>query len=66
MQVRALALILAPAALFAAPIDFARDVQPVLQKTCLGCHGAKSQMAGLRIAAVRPSRRSPAIWLLAP
>ena len=49
MQVRALALILAPAALFAAPIDFARDVQPVLQKTCLGCHGAKSQMAGLRL-----------------
>ncbi len=30
-------------------VDFARDVQPVFEKRCQGCHGAKAQMAGLRL-----------------
>jgi hypothetical protein len=30
-------------------IDFVRDVQPVLAKRCLMCHGAQQQMAGLRL-----------------
>jgi hypothetical protein len=29
-------------------IDFARDVAPVFQKHCLGCHGPQMQMGGLR------------------
>jgi hypothetical protein len=29
--------------------DFSRDVQPIFAKSCLGCHGPKQQMAGLRL-----------------
>jgi hypothetical protein len=29
-------------------IDFTREIQPILATSCYGCHGAKSQMAGLR------------------
>jgi hypothetical protein len=29
--------------------DFARDIEPILQKRCLACHGAKVQMHGLRL-----------------
>jgi hypothetical protein len=31
------------------PVDYARDVQPVLAKRCFGCHGPGQQMAGLRL-----------------
>ena len=34
---------------FAQRIDFARDIQPVFDKSCYGCHGEKRQMAGLRL-----------------
>ncbi len=30
-------------------VDFERDVQPLLAKTCLACHGAEKQRAGLRL-----------------
>jgi ankyrin repeat protein len=30
-------------------VDFAHDVQPILQQECLSCHGAKKQTAGLRL-----------------
>ncbi|HUJ23883.1 MAG TPA: c-type cytochrome domain-containing protein, partial [Bryobacteraceae bacterium] len=30
-------------------IDFARDVQPIFDARCLGCHGSQQQMAGLRL-----------------
>ena len=30
-------------------IDFARDVEPLLQSRCLVCHGAQQQMSGLRL-----------------
>ena len=33
----------------AGKIDFARDVQPVLAKHCVSCHGAEKQKAGLRL-----------------
>jgi len=50
-------LLLAPAllclgvasALADAKVDFARDIQPVLQKNCLQCHGAEKQKGGLRL-----------------
>jgi len=29
--------------------DFARDIQPVLEKNCYSCHGEKLQSAGLRL-----------------
>src|SRR5579884_882200 len=34
----------------AAPrVDFARDIQPVLQARCYSCHGPKRQRSGLRL-----------------
>jgi mono/diheme cytochrome c family protein len=32
-----------------ARVDFVRDVQPIFQSSCSGCHGANKQMAGLRL-----------------
>jgi mono/diheme cytochrome c family protein len=32
-------------------VDFVRDIQPIFQKSCLMCHGALTQMAGLRLDA---------------
>ena len=66
MQARALALTLAAAAtLPAAPVDFVRDVQPILQRTCAGCHGEKNQMANLRLdakaAAMRGGQSGPIV-----
>jgi hypothetical protein len=30
------------------PVDFARDVEPLLRARCELCHGARQQMKGLR------------------
>jgi mono/diheme cytochrome c family protein len=30
-------------------VDFAKDIQPILEKSCYACHGPKQQMAGLRL-----------------
>src|SRR5580704_13681336 len=38
-----------PVAALAAPVDFVRDVRPVLQKHCYECHGAEKQKSGLRL-----------------
>jgi len=43
-------------------VDFARDVQPIFQESCVGCHGPEQQMAGLRLdrrAAVSGNRIRP-------
>ena len=32
-----------------APIDFVRDIQPILQNTCYECHGPKKTKADLRL-----------------
>src|SRR5690242_7473481 len=37
------------AMLYAAQVDFTRDVAPMLQSRCSGCHGAQQQMGGLRL-----------------
>ncbi|WP_035957764.1 PSD1 and planctomycete cytochrome C domain-containing protein [Bryobacter aggregatus] len=33
------------------PVDFERDVQPILRRNCQGCHGAAQQSGGLRLDA---------------
>ncbi|MGH9935948.1 MAG: PSD1 and planctomycete cytochrome C domain-containing protein [Blastocatellia bacterium] len=30
-------------------VDFVRDIQPIFQSSCYGCHGPNKQMAGLRL-----------------
>ena len=32
-----------------APPDYARDIQPLLEKRCYTCHGSQQQMSGLRL-----------------
>jgi hypothetical protein len=39
-------------------VDFQRDIQPVFEKSCYGCHGAKSQMGGLRLDAKSSAART--------
>ena len=33
----------------AAPVDFQREVRPILEQRCLECHGEKKQKAGVRL-----------------
>jgi len=33
----------------AGKVEFARDIQPIFDKSCYSCHGPKMQMAGLRL-----------------
>ncbi|MEO7652754.1 MAG: PSD1 and planctomycete cytochrome C domain-containing protein [Bryobacteraceae bacterium] len=40
---------MAAAATAAEPVDFVRDVAPVLEQRCHACHGARTQMSGLRL-----------------
>lgn len=45
-----IALLAAPAASeAAAPVDFARDVRPLLQQRCVECHGPEKQNGGYRL-----------------
>src|SRR5689334_19093395 len=30
-------------------VDFVREIQPLLERSCFSCHGPKVQMAGLRL-----------------
>jgi len=62
MTIRAaLATILLPIAMNAAPVDFARDIQPILAANCAGCHGSRVQMKGLRL-----DSRQAALHVLSP
>jgi len=46
-------------------VDFERDVKPVLERNCIGCHNQKLSMAGLSLvsaeSASRGGKRGPAI-----
>ena len=33
----------------AEPVDYLRDVKPILAKNCYACHGAEKQRSGLRL-----------------
>ena len=39
-----------PAAAPAGPIDFARDIQPILEKSCSNCHGATLKLSELDLS----------------
>jgi mono/diheme cytochrome c family protein len=41
------------AASFAAPVDYAREIKPILMTKCSSCHGPLKQKAGLRLDAGR-------------
>ena len=50
LQVAILLLVLVRAAeLPGAPVDFVRDVRPILERHCTECHGEKKQKSGLRL-----------------
>jgi mono/diheme cytochrome c family protein len=38
-----------PGAAVAEPVDFSRDIQPLLAKRCFSCHGPDGQEGGLRL-----------------
>jgi mono/diheme cytochrome c family protein len=39
------------------PVDFARDVEPILERHCLNCHGPKKQKSGFRLDGREPALR---------
>lgn len=41
----------------AVPVDFAREVRPILEKACYACHGAEKQKGGLRLDVRTPALR---------
>ena len=51
--------------LAAAEVDYTRDVKPLLQQHCVGCHGAKRQRGDLRLdsraALLKGGSRGPAV-----
>lgn len=50
MSARSIAVVfLFPLAASGAGIDFAKDIYPILQRSCVECHGQKSPKAGLRL-----------------
>ncbi len=58
-------LAIASVALGDEPVDYARDVRPILEKNCYSCHGVTRQRAGLRLdsaaGAIRGGDSGPAI-----
>src|SRR5262245_4887997 len=42
----------APVAAAEPPVDYLRDVKPILAKNCYQCHGAKAHKGGLRVDTV--------------
>lgn len=65
MLFRLIALGLAGCAVSLFATDFERDVRPVLEKNCIGCHNPKLPMSGLsltsRDAMTKGGRRGPAV-----
>ncbi len=53
----ALVLGLAPMAAAAPPVDYGREVKPILAARCTACHGAIRQKAGLRVDTAEFVRR---------
>src|SRR5579883_720035 len=57
--------VLSQAPASAEPVDYLRDVKPILSKHCVSCHGAKVAKAGLRLdtaqAALKGGETGPVI-----
>jgi ankyrin repeat protein len=49
-----------------APVDFAKDVQPIFRQSCVGCHGPSQQMAGFRLDRRRDAMRGGTIAVIGP
>ena len=49
LAVGALALGLSTTSQAGTPVDFVKDVKPILERQCLGCHGPQKQKSGYRI-----------------
>lgn len=60
-----LASLIALPAMAAAPVDYVRDVKPILARHCYKCHGAREQKSDLRLdtaaSALQGGQRGPAI-----
>jgi mono/diheme cytochrome c family protein len=65
LQIGSLALLLPAPARAADPVDYTRDIKPLLAKHCVECHGADKQRSNLRLdtaaAALRGGKSGPAI-----
>lgn len=50
---------------FAGKVDFRKDIEPILQRACISCHGPDKQRSGLRLdngpAAMKGSNSGPVI-----
>src|SRR5262245_36805204 len=44
-------------ALAADPVDYLRDVKPILSQHCYSCHGPQKQKSGLRLDTVAAARK---------
>jgi WD40 repeat protein len=64
MSVKALGILLSAAASLSAAPSFSRDIQPILQKNCQGCHQPASKMSGLDLTTfegfAKGGKRGPA------
>ena len=49
-----------------APIDFARDVQPIFRQACYGCHGPSQHMGGFRLDRRSDAMRGGTIAVIGP
>jgi hypothetical protein len=53
-------LLFPPLVLAAGPVDYARDVQPILTRHCVSCHGPQKQRSSLRLDSVTAARKGGA------
>jgi hypothetical protein len=64
MSVKTLGILLSVAATLSAAPSFSRDIQPILQKNCQGCHQPASKMSGLDLTTfegfAKGGKRGPA------
>ena len=58
---KSLAVLLGAQTLALGAVDFARDIEPLLASRCQACHGARTQMKGLRL-----DNREDALRVLSP
>jgi len=65
LTLTATALVAANSTAADAKVDFAKDIQPILQNTCLKCHGPEKQKGKLRLdtreAALKGGKGGPAL-----